>query len=135
MRDLFQRFWRHLFSRRPLVPYNYGSPDAPSLRKGDSVYTRLEENAYDFIAGFCGMDGTIKAGSTHKWKVAEVTPNGGVLCVRGDNRVLLNHLDWSDGNRVVVAGNLVRSRMSFRFFTKATSRGDERARHETTRIG
>lgn len=129
------RLWNCMFRRPALVPYNHGSPDAPALCKGDAVYTRLEDNAYDFIAGFCGMDGTIKAGNTHKWRVTEVMPDGDALCVRGSERMLLKYLTWSDGNRVTVAGNLARSKMSFRFFTKATSRDAECARRETTRRG
>lgn len=111
--------WKRLFSKPTLVPYNYGAADCPALRVGDVLFTQLQDPAFDFIAGFCRMDGTIKPGKPHKWKVKEVRPDGDALCVRGSNRFLLKYLTWSDGNLVTIAANLCHSQMKIRFFTKS----------------
>lgn len=111
--------FRNLFHRRVLVPFNYGAPDAPQLRVGDTLIGVLTTDTLDYIAGLCGlrMDKTYKRGSRRKWKVKELYGPNDALCTgsRGD-RILLKYLPWSDGNKVTVAATLAHSRMEFRFY-------------------
>ena len=107
----------NIFKKRKLVPYNYELDDCHQISVGDTLYSKLDNEPLDYIAGLCGMSMQIKKGSTQKWKVLEASGKD-ILCENKRNRMLLQYLNWSDGNMVTVPGNLAHSTMKIRFFIK-----------------
>ena len=89
-----------LFQRGVLVPYPFGAPECPSVKVGDTLVAVLENESYDIIAGLCGMNGRVKAGTTVRWKVKELFGDGNVLIQAGTRRTILGCLKWEDGNLV-----------------------------------
>jgi hypothetical protein len=114
--NMFEKI-KNLFKKKPLIPFNYGTKEHPTLSVGDSIYSTLQEDALDYIAGFCGMDMRIKSGEYTKWKVIDVEDRDHILCKnkRGD-KTFLNYLKWEDGNMVEIPASLSASRMRIRFY-------------------
>jgi hypothetical protein len=53
-----------MFRKPDLKPFNYGTGDYPRLPVGSKLYAVLENDAMDFIAGYCGMNMNTVSGFT-----------------------------------------------------------------------
>ena len=115
MKNLLKR----LFQKKTLVPLNFKQKDCPKISPGDTLIGTLEEQAHDYIAGFCGKNPTIQKGATTKWKVIEILNHGAILIQSGNNKTILDNLTWDDGNRTSIKQSLSRSEMKIRWFIQS----------------
>lgn len=99
------------------MPINWKQEDCPELNVGDSLIGITENDTLNHIAGYCGMNPKIDKGLTRKWKVIKVLWfTGSVLVQCGSNVVILDHLNWDDGNRVTLEATLAYSEKKIRWF-------------------
>lgn len=111
------RLLKRIFKKRELIPLNWGQDDCPKLNVGDTLVGILEEDSWDYIAGFCRMNPKIEKGLTRIWRVKEIIQRTGSTLIECDgNRTILDYLTWDDGNRTTVKATLAYSEKKVRWF-------------------